>query len=132
MSDNITMEELSDAVAEATDRRLAGLGGQDASPRSKADVRTAAFAEGVRQERERISAIVRSDHARGRRALALKIALDTDLTPEQAQAVLSSAPREAQAIGTRAQKAEPVPAKTSGWDAVIAQVSREFGVKPRR
>jgi len=47
---------------------------------------------GAAAERQRISAIVRSDAAKGREATAMSLALDTDMTAEQAGAVLKNTP----------------------------------------
>lgn len=60
---------------------------------SNADGRKA----GVTAERARIKAIVAAPEAKGREALAQSIAFDTDLAPEQALAMLKSAPEAARA-----------------------------------
>lgn len=53
------------------------------------------FAEGGRRERARVSAIVRSEAARGREDLAQKFAFDTDMTAEQAIGLLKTLPQAA-------------------------------------
>ncbi len=50
------------------------------------------MAEGRKLERERVKAILRSEPAAGRHDLALHIACETDLSTEQAEAVLEAAP----------------------------------------
>ncbi|MEJ2118256.1 MAG: S49 family peptidase, partial [Alphaproteobacteria bacterium] len=53
--------------------------------------------EGATAERERIKAILGSDAAKGRTALAEHLAYETDWTPSAATAMLEKAPREASA-----------------------------------
>lgn len=54
--------------------------------------KTEGTAEGRKAERERISTIVGSEVAKTRVATAIKMALSTDMTPEQAAAVLETLP----------------------------------------
>jgi len=66
-----------------------------------ADIEAKAHAKGVEEgiqkgqdmERERIRSILQHEHAQGREAQAVTLALDTPLTPEQAGKVLESSPK---------------------------------------
>lgn len=59
-----------------------------------AKARAEGRAEGVAAERARIGAIYQSEAADGRMKQAMKLALKTDLTAEQAEEVLTDAPKE--------------------------------------
>lgn len=52
-------------------------------------------AEARKAERDRVSAITRSEHAKGREEFAEHLAYETDMTAEQATALLSKAPKAA-------------------------------------
>ena len=69
------------------------LPSQPAQAQSNADARTA--------ERERIKAILTSDAATDRPSLAKHLALDTDMTPDQAGSVLNAAAPEGKAQDQR-------------------------------
>lgn len=60
----------------------------------------AATADAAKAERERIKAITGSDEAKGREAQALALALNTEMTAEQAKPVLAASPK-AQLSGGR-------------------------------
>ena len=66
-----------------------------------------------RRERARIAAIVRSDAAKGRQEAALAFALDTDLTPKEAAAVLEKTPK-GSAKGRLAEAMDTVPQPAIG------------------
>ena len=56
---------------------------------------------GCAEERARITAIVRSDEAEDRAGTALAMALDTDMTADEARKVLAATPKAAAAAGNR-------------------------------
>ena len=82
------------------------------------------FALGQEQQRERVGAIVDAGAARGHDDFALSLALDTDLSVEQARAVIDKLPKPAPKVevaqpttdfgrhlaGVRARAAQPVQA----------------------
>lgn len=60
----------------------------------RSDVYKYGFALGVQQERERVKSILGSDVAKGRRSVAIHLALDTDLDVSTALGILASATAE--------------------------------------
>jgi signal peptide peptidase SppA len=107
--------------------------------------RNALRAEGATAERARITAILRCDEAQGREAQATAIALDTDLTAEQAKKVLAVSPKvevaakaAAPAISERASefngfdhapKVDRTDVARAGWSKAVAAANRSIGVK---
>lgn len=92
--------------------------------------------------RARVAAIMRSDAAKGCEKQALAIALDTDMDPIQANAVLATSPVEGASryasardpfaeIQRRSQNGGGKVAG-AGWDGVHAEIVREFGFSTRR
>jgi len=63
---------------------------------NRTEVTTAVRAEG---QKERIAAILGHAEAQGRRALAEKLAFETDMSPEACAGILASTPKEAAAHG---------------------------------
>lgn len=105
----------------------------------------AARAEGAASERTRIAGILRHAEAEGRTAQAATLALETDLSAEQAGKVLAASPKESPAaasavpsIGARAAaEAEigggPLPASAaeaskSGWSKAVKAANTSIGV----
>ncbi len=101
---------------------VAGISKAD-HDKAVADAHAAGVKIGASQERARIGAIQSHDEAKGREAQARTLALDTDLTAEQAAKVLAATPRiEAKPIdfaaivaetGVNAIGAQPAPAATA-------------------
>lgn len=89
--EEISMSEKSKQTPRAAVKAPAG----DGPVMDMEQVRREALAEGRSAERERIGAILTSQEAAGREALARELALTTELTPDQAAKVLSAAPKEA-------------------------------------
>ena len=96
---------------------------------------------GADAERARMNAIVRSEAAKGREKQALAMALDTDMTAEQATAVLAVSPVEAASgLSLAARMKEeptlggPEPVKQAAatgscWDDVHAATAKQMGLK---
>jgi len=80
----------------------AGATTENAAP--SAEAIAAARAEGATAERGRIAAILTCEAADGREAQARAIALETEMTPEQASKVLEASPK-AQGVATIEQRA---------------------------
>jgi signal peptide peptidase SppA len=81
---------------------------------------SAAVATAVAQERTRISAILNSDEAAGRTEMAVSLAVETDLTAEQAKSVMSKAPKEA----AKAEQNAFVAAMSSGGNPEIGAMDQ--------
>ena len=75
--------------------------------------------EGIEKERKRISAVLDSDDAKGRGALAQHLAFNTDLTPEAIGTALKAVPAKAE-TSTPEKK---TPEKVSGFDDVMASIA---------
>lgn len=107
------------------------------------------------QAKARISAILRLDAAKGREGLAQTLALETDVSVEQAEAILNAAPvataapapaAAAPVVPSIAQRAasvpgqgavsafegEPTPDARVSWDKAIAKVRRRFDARQAR
>lgn len=100
------------------------------------DDRAAAQAEqgyltGVAHERARVSAILSHAEAKGREAQARTLALDTDLTAEQAAKVLASTPT-APAVDPLAFLRAPAPAPTAKAAQIVAAYEKIAGPMPHR
>ncbi len=65
----------------------------------RASTKAEGVKEGTAAERARIKAIVTSDQAKGRETLAQSLAFNTDLSAEQAVAVLGDAPKQSRLDG---------------------------------
>lgn len=106
--------------------------------------RNAIRAEGATAERARIGAILRLEEAQGREPQATAIALETDMTADQAKKVLAVSPKvekvaaSAPAIAERAAaingfdyspKTEQTDKVRSGWTKAVATANRAIGVK---
>lgn len=76
------------------------------------------LAEGRKSERERVAQILNSDAAKGRIDMAKTVALETDLSAEQAIAVLEKSPVAATLESTN---------KGSQFDAVMSQLNVDVG-----
>jgi hypothetical protein len=93
------------AITAGTAAPAKGAVTTEAAPSATASVDTAAIVEaaangvkeGIKAERARIKAIVTSEKAKGREQLAQSLAFNTDLTSEQAIAVLGDTPEAARA-----------------------------------
>ncbi len=68
-----------------------------ATAQARAEGAQAGKAEGAKAERERIAAIVGCDEAKERQTQALTMALETDLTVDQAKALLGKSPKDTKA-----------------------------------
>lgn len=109
----------------------------------KNDTETAvanAKAEGAKGERERIKAVTSLEEAKGREAQALAIAVNTDMSAEQAKTVLAVSPKATAAGGGRAGGAAlGLAVETGGQpdasagamtpDEVAASINKQFGGK---
>lgn len=85
-----------------------------------ATAKAKAMGDGVKTERERISAILTSDEAEGRRELANHLAFETDMTAEAALALLAKSPKEAaikEPVNALAAAMEQEPNPNVGADA---------------
>ena len=105
--------------------------------------RAALRAEGATAERARITSILRLDEAQGREAQATAIALDTDLSAEQAKKVLAVSPKASAApavpaIAERAAafngfdnapKVDRIDVTRAGWSKAVAEANRSIGVR---
>lgn len=92
-----------------TETQSPAAGTENNRPEASGEALAAARAEGAQAERERIGAILTHEAAEGRGKLATKIALETDMTPEQAGAVMEVAAQEgapAPSAGTAAPSIE--------------------------
>lgn len=94
-----------------------------------------------RRERARVASIVRHEHAVGRRDTALALALDTDMAPREAVAVLGSTPKGGSSgslggkmAGTKKPSIGPGGEKASspGSDLLRACESRGKALRERR
>jgi len=104
-------------------------------------VRAEANKAGATAERARMNAIVRSEAAKGREKQALTMALDTDMTAEQATAVLAVSPVEAASGLSLAVRMKEEPsvggpdavkqpaAPGACWDDVHAATAKQMGLK---
>ena len=104
-------------------------------------VKDEASKTGADAEQTRVKAIMRSEAAKGRERQALAIALDTDLTAEQAAVVLAAAPqdgtsplslaarmKEEPSVGGPDVVKEPA-AAGAGWDDIHAKTAKRMGLK---
>jgi signal peptide peptidase SppA len=98
-SDNSGEEDMAEANTSAVD--------QAAVDTARAEGQSAGRSEGVTAERARIAAILGSDEAKGKSALANHIAMNTEMSVDDAKAMLAAA----------ATEAAPAPAKGEGDEA---------------
>lgn len=66
---------------------------EEAVEKARSEVREENFSEGRSRERARLSAILSSQEAKGREALAQKFAFETDMNAEQAIGLLRTLPQ---------------------------------------
>lgn len=108
---------------------------------ARAEGRREGEAAGASAATARIRAILTHAAAQGREAMALRLALDTDMTAEAAVTVMESAPsaptRSAPPVSERANPpvpgSDPKPASGNGaasWDAIYDKMNKSAGVQP--
>lgn len=139
----LTNKEVDAKVATArTEGHAAGA--TEAKAAAQAETETAvasAKTAGATVERERIKSIVSLEEAKGREAQALAIALNTEMSADQAKAVLAASPKASVApAGERASGApmglavetSPKPGASAdalSADEVAASINKQFGAK---
>jgi capsid assembly protease len=118
MFQGMSMKTYEDGITEGkalgfSEGRAEGLkGASDASTKAAQEASLAAG----KAERDRISAIMNSDEAKGRETLATYLAFSTDLKPADAEAMLKASPKAA------AQEPKPKPAPKNGPNATADSI----------
>ena len=110
----------------------------EATARARAEGHAEGVKAGATGERQRISAILKAEEARGREPQATTMALDTDLSAEDAKKILAASPKGSAIppiadrsagpeIGAGATPAVSSDAGRKGWNKAVEAANRRFG-----
>ena len=110
----------------------------EATARARAEGHAEGVKAGATGERQRISAILKAEEARGREPQATTMALDTDLSAEDAKKILAASPKGSAVppiadrsagpeIGSAANPAPSSDGGRKGWTKAVETANRRFG-----